>query len=158
MKTNKFLLAMFVSLVIAACGNSPSSSTTTATSCGAGSHVNGSNVCVLDDYLAVMNPANTYWSCINNGSRLAFVLVKSTATSGTGTFAPSNSTTLAQLESFTWTATAADGIAMTLANSPGLPPFYSLTQIVPNYNDTTFTAVANVCTLTSGVIGPQLLY
>jgi hypothetical protein len=129
------------------------------TSCGAGTHDNGSNVCVVDNYLALVNPANTYWSCNfpgDRGSTQAFVFVESTSTTGTGTFAPFTSTSLSQLESFTWTATATDAIAMTLTTGTSLAPFMNLTAIVPNFNNTSFsTGELTTCTLTAGAIGPQ---
>jgi hypothetical protein len=143
-------LLLFSVFLFTACGSSPSTSTQTVI-CGPGTYLNG-NACSADRFTALINPANTYWSCGATPTNYVegFIFVSTTATSGTGTYAPKCGS---PLESFTWEEApgSTDSISLTLTTP------VKITSINPSNINTTFSAdgMPNnpaVCTLISGAM------
>jgi hypothetical protein len=144
-------------------GGGGSSSSGGPTSCGPGTNDNaGNGVCVVDSFLALINPANTWWSCPTPGSNQSldgFIFVGTSSTSGTGTEASQYNFSKASAPfAFTWAQIAGttDGVALTNPASKSLAPYQSITGIVPNDNDTEFTFLDGTghagCTLMSGAL------
>ena len=160
------LLAVFVATATLSCGDSTnggSGDSGTPTSCGPGTNDDANNgVCVLDSFRALINPANTWWSCPTPGSNQTldgFTFVGTSPTTGTGTEASQYNFSKAPAPfAFTWAQIAGttDGVALTNPASSSLAPYRSFTEIVPNDNDTQFTFLDGTghpaCTLMSGAL------
>lgn len=151
-RTASLLLAI---AAIAGCGGAGNSSSA-PTSCGAGTHDNGNNVCVLDAAQHLINSAGTYWKC---GVMLAFEFTPSTTTAGTGQYIYTGGGSSTPIP-ITWTEDSA-GIYVRDPSSSSLAAFMTLSSIVPSDNSfTAFSATYSQwgqgvsCVLTSGAISP----
>lgn len=162
---------IFLAVILAGCsgGSSSASSSTAPTSCGTGTYNNGSGVCIADQYTVLVNPANTFWTCSFPYTQLKnytnFYFATADYSSGTGTYgaattqdnATSPPTVTPALASITWIPVGTNAVALSATSGTNLAPIYNLTNIVPNVNNTAFTANAygnnpGSCTLTQGTI------
>src|SRR5580692_4814648 len=112
------LASMTVSCTDSAGGGGGGGGSASPTSCGPGTNDDADNgVCVLDSFRALINPANTWWSCPTPGSNQSldgFIFVGTSSTSGTGTEASQYNFSKAPAPfAFTWAQTAGttDGVA-----------------------------------------------